>query len=531
MNIANNNDLNIFDLPNEILLMICKKLNMVDVLYSLVDVNERFDQLILDHLYIRHLNMTTMTIKSAFDRIFSINNQVLSRICENIFPRIHDQVNQLTVDSHSIDRLLTFNYPQLYSLSLVDFQENILLQYLKGNSNLYNLLSEQITHLYIDIEIKTRKPPLTKILPKIFVLILSLCKRLIYLNLCASPRYRCLAIHFFKQSSTSCMSSTLTTLNINVETFDDCLYLLDERLNSLLTLFIYVVEISYIISNIQNTKQLPKLKSFSLASCRQTMTYNKLIIPLLHRMINLEELKLFLFVKKFDSSYIDGIQLHDQILIYMQKLNKFTFNIHTEVFNINIKTDLQSNEEIQRSFIGRQYGQVGSIVQTIGTNDVGTCHVYSLPYQFENFIYLNNSFQGGKLDKVRCLMMLDLIYPFEHNFFQVISQDFPFLKELYILNSQRQQNKQHSSTLITFRHVILLDLEVAHIDYVEQFLIDKNTHLPCLLNLIIGYESLAIVTNNFTNDAARLTCSKLKCLEISEPFVPPENFHQYFPLL
>ncbi|CAF3615179.1 unnamed protein product [Rotaria sp. Silwood1] len=123
MNIANNNDLNIFDLPNEILLMICKKLNMVDVLYSLVDVNERFDQLILDHLYIRHLNMTTMTIKSAFDRIFSINNQVLSRICENIFPRIHDQVNQLTVDSHSIDRLLTFNYPQLYSLSLVDFQE------------------------------------------------------------------------------------------------------------------------------------------------------------------------------------------------------------------------------------------------------------------------------------------------------------------------------------------------------------------------------------------------------------------------
>ncbi|CAF3562791.1 unnamed protein product [Rotaria sp. Silwood1] len=364
---------------------------MVDVLYSLVDVNERFDQLILDHLYIRHLNMTTMTIKSAFDRIFSINNQVLSRICENIFPRIHDQVNQLTIDSHSIDRLLTFNYPQLYSLSLVDFQENILLQYLKGNSNLYNLLSKQITHLYIDIEIKTRKPPLTKILPKIFVLILSLCKRLIYLNLCASPRYRCLAIHFFKQSSTSCMSSTLTTLNINVETFDDCLYLLDERLNSLLTLIICV-------------KQLPKLKSFSLASC-------------------------------------------------------------------------------------------------------------------------------GKLDKVRSLMMLDLIYPFEHNFFQVISQDFPFLKELYILNSQRQQNKQHWSTLITFRHLIFLDLEVAHIDYVEQFLIDKNTHLPCLLNLIIGYESLAIVTNNFTNDAARLTCSKLKCLEISEPFVPPENFHQYFPLL
>jgi len=44
MNISTNNNLNILDLPNEILLMIFKKLNMVDVLYSLVDITQRFDQ-------------------------------------------------------------------------------------------------------------------------------------------------------------------------------------------------------------------------------------------------------------------------------------------------------------------------------------------------------------------------------------------------------------------------------------------------------------------------------------------------------
>ncbi|CAF4036142.1 unnamed protein product [Rotaria sordida] len=504
---------------------------MVDVLYSLVDVNERFDQLILDHLYICHLNMTTMTIRSVFDRIYSIDDQVLSRICEQILPRIHHQVNQLTVDPHSMDRLLTVNYSQLYSLSLVDFQEKILLQYLKGNSILCDLLSEQITHLSIDMEVKTSMPPLSKTVSKIFVLILSLCKRLISLNFCSSYRYRLMAIHIFKPSTTNCISSTLTTLNINVDNFADCLYLLDGRLNCLSTLIIRVLKIPSVISKIKNTKKLPKLKSFSLTSVHITMAYDNLIIPLLRRMINLEELKLFLSVIRFDSTYIDGIQLHDEVLIYIPRLNKLTFSIDTILFNNNIKIDHRSNEEIQRSFIGRVYGQIGSDVQTIGMKNKGICHVYSLPYQFEDFYRLNNSFQGGMFDKVQCLIMIDEIYPFEHHFFQLISQDFPFLKELYIVNCHPQKDKQHSSTLIRFPYLWLLDIDMAHMDYVEEFLFDKNIHLPRLLNLSIKYESLAIVTNNFTNDAARVTCGKLKYLEISEPFVRPENFHQYFPLL
>ncbi len=85
--------------------------------------------------------------------------------------------------------------------------------------------------------------------------------------------------------------------------------------------------------------------------------------------------------------------------------------------------------------------------------------------------------------------------------------------------------------MIIFRHLVILDLFDAHIDYAEQFLFDKNTHLPRLLYLRIRYESLRMVTNNFTNDEARLTCGKLKCLEIHEPFVRPKNFHEYFPLL
>jgi hypothetical protein len=129
----NKKHLNILDLPNEILCIIFNKLNMADVLYSLVDVCERFDQLIFDPLYIRSLDMTSMIMKSFFDRTFSIDNHILDRICENILPRIHHQVNELIIEQQSTERILhTISYPQLYSLSLVDFQAEKLLTLLTG---------------------------------------------------------------------------------------------------------------------------------------------------------------------------------------------------------------------------------------------------------------------------------------------------------------------------------------------------------------------------------------------------------------
>ncbi len=139
MNNSNSTHLNMLDLPNEILLINFKKLNMVDVLCSLVDINQRFDQLVLNPPYIRDLDMTIMTFKSAIDITFSIDNQVLSRIYEKILPRIYHQVNKLTVEPNSMERILRpMNYPQLYSLTLVNFQEEALYQYLKGI--LFNLI-------------------------------------------------------------------------------------------------------------------------------------------------------------------------------------------------------------------------------------------------------------------------------------------------------------------------------------------------------------------------------------------------------
>jgi hypothetical protein len=161
-------------------------------------------------------------------------------------------------------------------------------------------------------------------------------------------------------------------------------------------------------------------------------------------MINLEELKLYLPVIKFDSTYINGIQLRDQFLIYMTRLKKFTFSINTKVYNDTASLELPSNEDVQRSFIGRGYQQVTSSlrVHTEPASTEGKCHIYSLSYDFEYFLNLDNSFQGGMFDKVRYLRM-DNEHPFEDKLFELISQDFPFLECLHVSNYHPQKDKQH----------------------------------------------------------------------------------------
>ncbi|CAF3507969.1 unnamed protein product [Rotaria socialis] len=134
MNILNKNDFNILDLPDEILLVTLNKLNTTDVFHSLVDVNQQFDRLALHYLYVRNIDMTdTMTITSLYDQTSSINTKILSKISEKVLPRIHHQVYKLTIEQYSMQRIiLAANYPQLYCLSLINFQKEILYQYLTG---------------------------------------------------------------------------------------------------------------------------------------------------------------------------------------------------------------------------------------------------------------------------------------------------------------------------------------------------------------------------------------------------------------
>ncbi|CAF0853771.1 unnamed protein product [Rotaria sordida] len=505
-------------------------MNIVDVLYSLVDVNQRFDRLVLDPLIIRNLNMTIRTFESLYDQTFSIDDKTLSRICDKILCRIYDQINTLTIEQYSVERILRVaNYPQLYSLSFINFEGEILDQYLTDDSILRDLLSKQITHLNIDIKNANRES--FKITSKIFVLILSLCKNLIDLNFCDLFFERKHWNRISRLTETSLMSSTLTKLKINLVSFTECLFLLNGNFECLTTLILHVETIYHPIRHIDKTKKLPKLKYFSFISPEYTSQHDILIFPFIRRMINLEELKLYLLIEVIDLNYIDGIQLYDELLCHMKKLNNFTFNIQTRVFRCNTKINLSSNEDIQRSFIEREiYQQNASYIHNLSRME-SKCHIYSLPYQFEYLLEINNSFPGGIFHTVRYLVVIDQ-YPFEHKFFQFISHSLPFLEILHIRNDKPQKDKQYSSTeLITFHHLKLLNLKLAHVNYAEQFLLKKVIYLPHLFNLYIKYESLIMITNNFTIDTTYFNFSRVKDLDLDQSFLSSANFHQYFPLL
>lgn len=70
--------------------------------------------------------------------------------------------------------------------------------------DLPNLLTEQITHLTIDIENKKTQPPSLETLSNIFVDILSSCSRLINLNFC-DLYYQCSDLSMNNLLSTRCV--------------------------------------------------------------------------------------------------------------------------------------------------------------------------------------------------------------------------------------------------------------------------------------------------------------------------------------
>ncbi|CAF4108640.1 unnamed protein product [Rotaria sp. Silwood2] len=140
----------------------------------------------------------------------------------------------------------------------------------------------------------------------------------------------------------TCFLSNIINLGINVDTLDDCLCLLDGRLAHLHTLTVKIYNIQASMLDIDSTA-LTNLKYFSLTSCRYTKTYDSHVVPLLRRMIDLEQLMICLTVNQ-RSTFIDDIHLENEILIHMPRLRAFIFNIITYTLIIN-GVNQQSNDE------------------------------------------------------------------------------------------------------------------------------------------------------------------------------------------
>jgi len=129
----NQSKINLLNLPDEILFIILKKLNNMDVLYSLFDVDkQRLDILLQENIFTKTLNFVLITLT---DDILSLADPIIDRFCMNILPKIHYNVKSLTVDSIYMERiLLTGDYSNLNELKLFNFNDKFVSRYFTGTN-------------------------------------------------------------------------------------------------------------------------------------------------------------------------------------------------------------------------------------------------------------------------------------------------------------------------------------------------------------------------------------------------------------
>ena len=145
-----------------------------------------------------------------------------------------------------------------------------------------------------------------------------------------------------------------------------------------------------------------------------TELYDDCLVPLLHRMSNLE--KLYLYLNAIArQTFIDGNNLKTNIINHLPRLNSFTFNIRSLNSHYN-QTELPSNEDIQQSFKDFKYNRIICCVDVFQRSRFSQCHIYSSPYQWKCYKNLTNNIPG---ELFKCVYELSLFdeRPFEHEFF------------------------------------------------------------------------------------------------------------------
>ncbi|CAF3201428.1 unnamed protein product [Rotaria sp. Silwood2] len=494
-------------------------------------VNKRFNRIAYDRTFTSHLSlMKRSSYKSMYD---PLSDPILDRFCSKILPEIHHQINWLDLESTSMNRILrATNYPNLYGVGLYGIDIEGVVSLFIDEAPLSHIFNSQISSLVIAFIRKSGRSSTINLHTLVFTQIFTIFTNLRHLHF---DRY---SMGFerlsFDVSPPTVSSSTLLELHVCVRSFSDCLYLLDGRFNQLRSLHVNIYFISPSNVTIHNKDKLPNLRFFPLDCDMDTRAYDKLIVPLLHRMLNLEKLDLLLILN-CDKELVNGNELKKNIINHMPRLNNFTFNIYSYHY-LPIQIDLSSNEDTQHTFEYFYNNKINSCVDYFKEKQYSQCLIYSYSYKFMFYKYLSNNFTGGFFKYVTEVSLYDE-RPFEHEFFLRIAHSFPIVRDLTLINRKPQLDKQYiksknnnqNLSIIEWSHLTRLTLCEAHDDYVEQFLVDTKTCLPNIFYLSVDYQSLERVTHNFRRNATRVNCAKLRFLSVYRTFEISEHVKDYFP--
>ena len=125
----NRHNINLLDIPNEILFHILRKLSNVDVLNSLLGIkNRRLEIIAQQEIFTNILDF--VCISRSTDEISPIPVSMLVRFCDSILPRIHMNVKTLIVESDSMERILrAASFPNLTELKIYNFNKAFVSRY------------------------------------------------------------------------------------------------------------------------------------------------------------------------------------------------------------------------------------------------------------------------------------------------------------------------------------------------------------------------------------------------------------------
>ncbi|CAF2399966.1 unnamed protein product [Rotaria sp. Silwood2] len=516
------------DLPDEILLNIFKKLNNVDLLYSFYGVNERLNKILHDRIFTSRLNFLKWSSNLLINRFSS--DIILNRFCLQILPEISMKIEWLDLESSSMKYILyAADYPNLNGLNLYNIEDKTAKCFFTDQRLSSGIFKNQIIRLIIGINPNEND---LETVENICTDIFTVFTNLTHLIFC-DANYNNIVRLLFDFPCPRFSSSSLLLLNIKVQNFSQCLYILDGRFNQLHTLYIDLANIHPPDEEIENKRKIANLKCFFLSCALKTSRYDQLILSLLCRMSNLERLGLYLTIS-VNERFIDGNHLKENILNHMLLLNQFIFDIRSLMF-INNQINLPSNEEIQGTFTDFHYTKIISCVDYFVERKEGQCHIYSYPYSMVYYHDITNNFPGGLFKCVREVSLYDE-HPFEHDFFLRISQSFPFLDQLSLINRHAQNYKQSSKSMndnknlsvVKYSYLKSLRIRQVHDDYIEEFLFHTKTYFENIL-LDVDYKALERVTENFTRDDTRINSAKINEIYLFGDVKYPRFLHHYFP--
>ncbi|CAF4417297.1 unnamed protein product [Rotaria sp. Silwood2] len=271
----------------------------------------------------------------------------------------------------------------------------------------------------------------------------------------------------FYVSPSTIISSTLLELHVDIESFNDCLYLLDDRFNQLHTLYVNILIIIFSPRIINNKDKISNLRLFSLHCNNTIFEYDQLGVPLLHRMLNLENLNLLIRVNR-DKGLIEN--------------NQHTFKY------------FHNNQTISCV----DYFEECKYVTEVGLYD-------ERPFEHEFFLRIAQSFPS--MEKLTVVNRKSQI-------------DKRCIKSI---------NDNQDLSIIKYPHLTKFFLEEAHDDCIEQSLVDTKMCLPNNVFLFAVDRSLERVARNFERGATRNNCEKVSYLSIHGISLDDEHIKHYFP--